>query len=293
MAPTVSITGAPGTAPEGKPVTLSGGATSPNPADSASITLSWTVTKDGNPFAGRAGISGPSVSFTPDDEGTYVATLVAVDDGQATASTAVTISGTNVQPTPTISGYTHTTLVLVAGQPVTFDGGFTDPGTLDTHTVTLDWGDKSPVDSYPLDAGASSDTTEQHAYAAAGLYLITYSVADDDSPAVSVSIAITIESPAQALGFIQRYVGTMQSLQGSGEKNGLSAKLDAAIASAGRQDYNATCGQLGAFLNDLVALTNNGKLSAADSAALSSSVWAVHRALGCTKVKVAWLSLSL
>jgi len=288
--PTVTIKAAPSSAPEGTAVTLTGGATSPSAADnSAGFTYTWTVTKDGSPFATG---TGASVTFTPDDEGSFVATLQAADDGGATATASVTISGANVQPTVSIGGVTHDTLVLVAGQPVSFTGGFTDPGVLDTHTITLDWGDKTPADTYDDAAGLHPDTTDDHAYAAPGTYTITYSVADDDGGTSSLSVKVTVESPAQALSVIDSYVGSMASLNG-GEKNGLSAKLEAAMASAARGDTNATCNQLDAFMNDLAAETSNGKLSATDSAALSSSTWAVHRALGCTKVKVAWLSLSL
>jgi hypothetical protein len=222
----------------------------------------------------------------------FVATLQATDDGGATGSASVTINGANVAPTAAINGVTHDTLVLVAGQPVTFTGGFTDPGQLDTHTSTLDWGDQTPVDTYSFAAGVQTDVTDEHAYAAAGSYSITYSVADDDGGTSSLAVKITVETPAQALSIIDAYIGGMASLNG-GEKNGLSAKLDAAMASAARGDANATCNQLDAFLNDLAALTGNGRLSATDSAQLSSAAWEVHRALGCTKVKVAWLSLTL
>src|SRR5207245_2043342 len=32
----------------------------------------------------------------------------------------------------------------VEGDMITLDGHFTDPGTLDPHTATIDWGDGSP-----------------------------------------------------------------------------------------------------------------------------------------------------
>jgi len=288
--PTVSLAGSASSGNEGTAVTLTGSASSASAADnSAGFTYSWSVTKNGNAFASG---SGATISFTPDDEGTFVATLQATDDGSATGSASVSITGLNVAPTAAISGMTHDTIVLVAGQPVTFTGGFTDPGKLDTHTSTLDWGDKTPVDTYSFDAGVQTDVSDTHAFAAPGTYTITYSVADDDGGTSSLTAKVTVESPAQALSVIDSYVGSMASLNG-GEKNGLSAKLEAAMASAARGDTNATCNQLDAFMNDLVALTNSGRLSATDSAALGSSAWAVHRALGCTKVKVAWLSLSL
>lgn len=288
--PIVSIAAAPASAPEGTAVALTGSASSQSPADnSAGFTYSWSVTKGGSAFVSGAG---SNVNFTPDDEGSFVVTLQATDDGNATGSASVTVNGANVAPTAAIGGVAHDTLVLVTGQPVTFTGGFTDPGKLDTHTSTLDWGDKTAADSYSYAAGVQTDVTDEHAYAAAGTYTITYSVADDDGGASSLSVKVTVETPAQALSVIDAYVGSMASLNG-GEKNGLSAKLEAAMASAARGDTNATCNQLDAFMNDLAASTRNGKLSATDSAALSSATWAVHRALGCTKVKVAWLSLSL
>ncbi len=115
---------------------------------------------------------------------------------------------------------------------------------------------------------------------------------DDDNGSSFATATVTVLTPAAALGVIADYIAKMSSLD-NGEKNGLMAKYRAAAGSAARGDNNATCGQLGAALNDLSALTQNGRLSQADSDALASATWAVHRALGCTKVKVAWLNLSL
>jgi hypothetical protein len=289
-APVVTIGAGPASGPEGTPITLTGSAKSPSAADNAAgFTYAWTVTKNGSPFASG---TGASFTFTPDDEGTFAASLQATDDGGAAATSTVSIAGVNVAPVASITGVTHDTLVLVPQQAITFTGGFTDPGKLDTHTATLDWGDGTPPDTYSFAAGDPGDTTDTHAYSAAGTYTITYSVSDDDGGTSSLSVQVTVETAAQALSAIDAFVGSMGSLNG-GEKQGLSAKLDAAAQSSARGDLNATCGQLGAFLNDLVALTNSGRLSPSDSSTLASSVWAVHRALGCTKVKVAWLSLGL
>jgi PKD domain len=289
--PTVTITGTPVSGPEGKAIALTGRATSPSTADNAAgFTLTWTATKNGLPFATG---TGTALSITPDDEGTWIVTLQAIDDGGNSATTAVTFTGANVAPTAVIGGVTHSTLVLVPLQAVTFTGGFTDPGVLDTHTGGFDYGDGSTADAVtPYAAGGSGDLTESHSFSAPGTYTVTYIVTDDDGGTGSATATVVVETPAQALSIIDSYLQTMASLN-NGEKNGLSAKLRAAIASANRGDTNATCGQLGAVMNDLAALTNNGRLSQADSAALSSSTWAVHRALGCTKVKVGWLTLSL
>ena len=288
--PTVTITGAAVSGPEGTAIALTGKATSPSPADNAAgFTLNWTATKNGQPYAKG---TGTSLSITPDDEGTFAVTLQAIDDGGNSATTAVSFTGANVPPTAVIGGVTHASLVLVPLQTVTFTGGFTDPGTLDTHTGSFNYGDGSPADSTAYDASGTGDISDTHAYSAPGTYTVTYTVADDDGGTGSASVSVTVETPAQALGTIDNYVQTIASLN-NGEKNGLSAKLKAAEASAARGDTTATCGQLDAVMNDLTSLTNTGRLSPPDSAALSASTWAVHRALGCTKVKVGWLTLSL
>src|SRR5205814_1394189 len=65
--PTVSINGAPISSPEGTAISLT---SSVLPA--GTYTYAWTVTKNGNPFATG---STSSLTFTPNDMGTYVVTV--------------------------------------------------------------------------------------------------------------------------------------------------------------------------------------------------------------------------
>jgi hypothetical protein len=288
--PTVTITGAPATGSEGTAISLTGTVKSLSSVDqTAGFALTWTVTKNGQPFATS---TNPNLTVTPDDEGTFVATLTAVDDGGNRAIAGVTIIGANVAPKADLSPATWATLVLAPSQAVTVTGGFTDPGALDSHTGTVNFGDTTPVDVYDYGVGGSGNVIDSHAYAAAGTYTISYTVTDDDGGSSTATQTVTVETPAQALGVIAGYVQTMKSLNG-GEKNSLAVKYQAAAAAAARQDTNAACHELDAALNELSAFTSNGLLSAADSAALGSSTWAVHRALACTQVKVGWLTLDL
>jgi PKD domain len=288
--PTVTIVGAPSSGPEGTGITLSAKATSPSAADQAvGFSYSWTTSKNGG--APTAPVAGSTFTVTPDDEGSFAVTLTAVDDGGNGGSVIATITGTNVAPKANLN-YTHSGIVLVPLTPVTFDGGFTDAGALDTHTATLNYGDGSPVDTVTYGPSGQGGTAETYGFAAPGTYTVTYTVTDDDGGSSSATVTVVVQTPAAALGVIADYVRTMGSLN-QGEKNGLMAKYRAAAASAAAGDTNATCGQLGAALNDLSALTSTGRLSQSDSETLASATWAVHRALGCTKVKVAWLNLSL
>ena len=288
--PTVTIVGAPSSGPEGTGITLSAKATSPSAADQAvGFNYSWTESKNGG--TPTTPVAGPTFTLTPDDEGSFAVTLTAVDDGGNGASVKATITGTNVDPKASLT-FKFTGIVLLPLTPISFDGGFTDAGALDTHTATFDYGDSSPVDTTTYGASGDGDTTDNYGYKAPGTYTVTYTVTDDDGGSSFATVKVTVETPAVALGAIANYIGTMSSLD-NGEKNGLMAKYRAAAASAARGDNNATCGQLGAALNDLSALTASGRLSPTDSDALASATWSVHRALGCTKVKMAWLNLSL
>jgi hypothetical protein len=59
--------------------------------------------------------------------------------------------------------------------------GFTDPGVLDTHTATIDWGDGSPIEvgAVSEDQGAGI-VTGAHTYTADGTFTVEVCVADDE-----------------------------------------------------------------------------------------------------------------
>ncbi|MBN9522630.1 VCBS repeat-containing protein, partial [bacterium] len=115
---------------EGTAITATGGATDPAGANDT-VTLSWAVYKTGAaaPFATG---TGAGVTFTPDDNGSYRVVLTASDEDGGSASTETTVAVDNVAPQNlTIAGPGS----AVRGQPVTYSGLFTDPGSADTHTL--------------------------------------------------------------------------------------------------------------------------------------------------------------
>src|SRR5207237_588156 len=77
VAPTPTLSGAPASSAEGAAISLTASAADPSAADrTAGFTYNWSVTKNGGAF--RSG-NGSTWSFTPDDNGTYVATLTVTD----------------------------------------------------------------------------------------------------------------------------------------------------------------------------------------------------------------------
>ena len=65
----------------------------------------------------------------------------------------------------------------------------------------------------------------------------------------------------------------------NGNGNSLGAKLQAAVIQLAAGNTNAAAGQLGAFLNQLDSLEGDGKISAADAAALRAWIEPILAAL--------------
>jgi hypothetical protein len=276
-APSTEITIDPVSSPEGTPVGLAGLATSADAADNtAGFTYGWSVTKNGNAFSTG---SGTSFTFTPDDEGTFVVTLHATDDGGMTGAASQTIIGTNVAPSAKIGSVSASApLVVTSQETLTFAGSFTDPGKLDSHVVTWTFGDgASSTASYGPGGDAGFSAT--HAYGAAGTYTARLTVTDDDGGVATATTQVVVQTPQQAMSKIAAYVSSLATLTG-GQKDSLIAKLNAASASAARGDAATAHNQLNAFLNELRADTSTGKVSSADAATLNAAVHAVQAALG-------------
>lgn len=299
VAPTASIgsatlaaaalsSNAPATSPEGTAVTLTGSASSPAaPDNSAGFAYSWTVTKNGAPYG--AG-TGSTFRFTPDDEGTFVASLKATDDGGMTGAASVTIAGGNVAPVAHIASITPSApLVTTAQESLSFTGAFSDPGALDSHTVKWSFGDGSTATS-SYGPGGSAGLSANHSYAAAGTYTLSLTVTDDDGGVGQASTKVVVQTAQQALSSIAAYVQKLPNLN-AGQKNSLVVKLNAASASATRGDTTAAHNQLNAFLNELQADLNTGKVSSGDAATLRGAVHAVEAALGTYNRFLEWWPL--
>jgi hypothetical protein len=263
--------------PEGTPVQLTGTAQSPSAEDNAAgFSYSWKVTKDGADFA--AGF-GSSWSFTPDDEGTYLVTLTAADDGAANTVSA-TVIGANVQPTAAITGLTGPAPwnLILPQEQLTFAGTFTDPGIRDTHTATWSFGDGSTA-SASFAASGSETFSATHSYVNPGSYPVSLTVTDDDGGSSTANWTVNVLTTQQALAAMAAQVQKLPNLT-PGERNSLAVKLNAASASISRGDTIAADNQLNAFLHELSADVNTGKVSESDATLLRSAIRATRNSLG-------------
>ncbi|TPW19192.1 MAG: Uncharacterized protein FD126_2933, partial [Elusimicrobia bacterium] len=186
-------------AAEGSPVVLQGAMfTDPGFLDTHSATVDWG---DGTNEA--AGVSSKTViaQHVYGDNGSYAVTVTVTDDDGGTAASTFTATISNVAPS----------LAALGGQQ---GAAFTDPGFLDTHTATVDWGDGS------IDAAAITSKTVQgqHAYADNGAYTVTVTVADDDGGTSARNFTATVSNAAPSLAALpdqNAAEGSIVSLQGA------------------------------------------------------------------------------
>jgi murein DD-endopeptidase MepM/ murein hydrolase activator NlpD len=117
--------------------------------------------------------------------------------GDVTAATALTdadsatVTVLNVAPTVTAIGDG----INEAGT-ATVSATFTDPGTLDTHTASILWGDGSPAQAVSVLALAAG---VQHVYGDNGAYSVTVTVTDDDGGSGGDTVQVLVGNVDPAL----------------------------------------------------------------------------------------------
>lgn len=161
--------GGPYTVDEGSSIALAGTATDAD-TDAADLAIAWS------PNAHLDADNRLDPTYTGVDDAVEELTLSVTDpDGlEATDTAEVTVA--NVAPTlgtPTWAAGREP----VAGEPATLTVDVTDPGTEDTHTYVVDWGDGSPPTTGEVSGGTVSAT---HTFAAGTQQLVGITVVDDD-----------------------------------------------------------------------------------------------------------------
>jgi hypothetical protein len=126
-------------------------------------------------------------SDTPADS--YTVTVTAIDPcggaGQAAARTTVH----NVDPAfDDMQAFPH-----VRGEATRLEATFTDAGTQDSYTVTIDWGDGSQ--NTVLLLPAIQKIREAHRYMLLGQFKIDVTIQDDDTGTAENSVLVTVPPP--------------------------------------------------------------------------------------------------
>ncbi|MFX1255897.1 MAG: PKD domain-containing protein [Promethearchaeota archaeon] len=163
------------TADEGAEVSFSGSCTDPGWFDTQ--VYSWDF-GDGSPATTESDDS--TATHVYGDNGVYTVTLTATDDDGGVGTDTLTVTVYNVAPTIEAGD----DQVVYSGDTVSFNGSFSDPGLLDTHTIVWDLGDGTSV----------TDTlTFDHIYLVANTYTVTLTVTDDDGGIGMDTLTVTVQ----------------------------------------------------------------------------------------------------
>jgi RHS repeat-associated protein/uncharacterized repeat protein (TIGR01451 family) len=178
------------TVDEGDVGTLDGSGTSDPENDP--LTYRWTRLGGFGPSAALSSYSADKPSFQALDDGRSDFRL-SVDDGRGgTASDTVSTVTRNIAPTVSsadANAYQGGASVLTTT--------FTDPGVLDTHTASIDWGDGSAVEPASVTQGSGwGSVVASHRYEQAGEYTANVTVADDDGGTGSTTAHVKVTRPA-------------------------------------------------------------------------------------------------
>ena len=199
VAPTITnVSVAPEPSPEGNTDLVTATFTDPGTADVHTCSINWG---DGSP-AQTGAVAGGSCtgSHTYADNNAYTV-AVTIDDGDGGSDTESTSHVVNNAP-PTITAATILPEPSDEGQLVNLSASFTDPGTADTHTCTINYGDGTPTEPGTVAGGACTDS---HTYADEGSFTVTVTITDDDGGAdaettthVVNNVAPTVAQPTVA-----------------------------------------------------------------------------------------------
>lgn len=178
---------------EGSAVSLTFTVTDPSSNDSFLISLDWGdgATETFSRPAGTTAFSRSRHYADDNPSGTAsdvysVAVRIEDDDGGAKTS-ATTITVRDVAPEVDAAAHAAT---IFSGQSLALSATFSDAGTFDTHTATIDWGDGSPSPTIVVGEGT---LTGSHRYTELGLFTVNVCVTDDDTLTGCDSLRVEVQ----------------------------------------------------------------------------------------------------
>jgi endoglucanase len=125
-----------------------------------------------------AGVAAVSTTFTENGTSHVLARYLGAPGFDPSPTAALSPVIENVAPT--VGALSGPPDPMPVGTPLTVSASFTDPGVLDTHTATVEWGDGTTSSALIAERDGSGGLTASHAYGDAGVYRIDVLVADDD-----------------------------------------------------------------------------------------------------------------
>ncbi len=226
------------TVDEGQSAANTGSYSDPNAGDDVTLSASvGTVTKTGT----NSGTWSWSFGTEDGPAQSQTVTITADDGHDGVSATSFDLTVNNVAPV--ITALTATP-VVVLGASTTLDGSFTDVGVLDTHIVSIDWGDATTSAGTVTEADGSGDFTGQHTYALPQSYTIAVTVTDNDSGSAVQQITVTVTATGLMTGGGRVDTGAVET-KGKGSKpqavhtsHGFELYLNPDLSIGGNLQYN-------------------------------------------------------
>ncbi|HEV3447989.1 MAG TPA: LamG-like jellyroll fold domain-containing protein [Gemmataceae bacterium] len=161
--------------------------------DQQNLTYSWAVSKDGTAYDSA---SGTNYQFTPNDNGSYVVSVIVTDNDGGSSTISRTLTVTNVAPAAAVAAPSGS---AVAGEVLNFTLTAADLSSVDLaagFTYELDWDGDGITDQTVT---GPSGTAVNHAFTAAGSYTVRVRAEDKDGdfgPWATASVTINAVTPA-------------------------------------------------------------------------------------------------
>ncbi len=186
---------------EGSPATITVTATDPAGVNDP-LTYSFDCDNNGSYEIGPQAANNAQCLFA--DNGSFTVGVEVSDDDSGTTSGSTVVTVVNVAPTvntPVIDPSPSN-----EGQSVVASATFSDPGTADTHSCTVDYGDGPVAGTITPGVGGGTCTGPAHTYldddipgTASDAYTITVVVTDDEDESGSNSVSHTVVNVAPVI----------------------------------------------------------------------------------------------
>ena len=210
MMRTTVVAGGNQTVYQGALVTVNATFTDPDTADTHTASIDWG---DGNVTVGLVSESLGSGNVTGshsyyDIPSNYTATVTVVDNWGGIGLGSLQVSVLNAAPVVTC-GLGQS---IAQGGNATLSATFTDVGTSDTHTASINWGDGNVTAGSVSESVGSGNVTGIHSYSALGNYTATITVTDNWGASGNCSMQVSVLNAAPVLGAIGNKIAGVQTL---------------------------------------------------------------------------------
>jgi hypothetical protein len=169
------------------------------------VTVDWGDGSARSTFSASPGALAAAHAYANDRSLPYTVNVLVVDATGASATGSFAVAVANVAPTVKITSPVSGA-IYGTGKTLSLTASFTDPGSADTHTCTISWGDGSkPATGTITESNGSGTCTASTTYRGVGKYTIVVTVTDSAGAATTTSVTISTSKNGSAASSVFAY----------------------------------------------------------------------------------------